>query len=609
MSPGTRAKRPPETPYPPIADYAFIGDCHSAALVSKQASIDWCCMPRFDSGSSFGRLLGWEQGGYCSIKPARAGYSISRRYVDQTMVLETTFRSGGGEVRLFDCFAMRRGGARHPYHQILRIVEGVRGRVDLRLDMCPRFDYGEVRPWIRQEGVNFYSAIGGNDALLIASDGELVPGGHHDLKGSWSVRSGDRVRLSIQFMRPELIDEHPSDPPTPEELDGRLEDTLKWWRRWTGRARLDGGDGPGAVRSALVLKALCNAPTGAIAAAPTTSLPECPGGARNWDYRYSWIRDSSFAVRSLAELGADAEADGFRRFVERSAAGNAEDLQIMYGVGGERRLIELTIDSLEGYRGASPVRVGNGAARQRQLDMYGELLDLAWQWHARGHSPDDDYWRFLVELVNATVEVWEQPDRGIWEIRGTPKHFVHSKVMCWVAVDRGLRLAKECGRRAPLQKWRQAHRRIREAVETKGYDKRRGIFVQAFGTRAVDAALLLLPQVEFVDYQDERMIRTADAVRDQLDDGGLLKRYRSRDGLQGEEGAFLACSFWLAECYARQGRVDEAREVFDRTVSTGNDLGLFAEEFDPRSKEMLGNFPLGLTHLSHIAAAVALRGA
>jgi len=525
------------------------------------------------------------------------------------MVLETTFRSGGGEVRLFDCFAMRRGGARHPYHQILRIVEGVRGRVDLRLDMCPRFDYGEVRPWIRQEGVNFYSAIGGNDALLIASDGELVPGGHHDLKGSWSVRSGDRVRLSIQFMRPELIDEHPSDPPTPEELDGRLEDTLKWWRRWTGRARLDGGDGPGAVRSALVLKALCNAPTGAIAAAPTTSLPECPGGARNWDYRYSWIRDSSFAVRSLAELGADAEADGFRRFVERSAAGNAEDLQIMYGVGGERRLIELTIDSLEGYRGASPVRVGNGAARQRQLDMYGELLDLAWQWHARGHSPDDDYWRFLVELVNATVEVWEQPDRGIWEIRGTPKHFVHSKVMCWVAVDRGLRLAKECGRRAPLQKWRQAHRRIREAVETKGYDKRRGIFVQAFGTRAVDAALLLLPQVEFVDYQDERMIRTADAVRDQLDDGGLLKRYRSRDGLQGEEGAFLACSFWLAECYARQGRVDEAREVFDRTVSTGNDLGLFAEEFDPRSKEMLGNFPLGLTHLSHIAAAVALRGA
>ena len=609
MSPGTRAKRPPETPYPPIADYAFIGDCHSAALVSKQASIDWCCMPRFDSGSSFGRLLGWEQGGYCSIKPARAGYSISRRYVDQTMVLETTFRSGGGEVRLFDCFAMRRGGARHPYHQILRIVEGVRGRVGLRLDMCPRFDYGEVRPWIRQEGVNFYSAIGGNDALLIASDGELVPGGHHDLKGSWSVRSGDRVRLSIQFMRPELIDEHPSDPPTPEELDGRLEDTLKWWRRWTGRARLDGGDGPGAVRSALVLKALCNAPTGAIAAAPTTSLPECPGGARNWDYRYSWIRDSSFAVRSLAELGADAEADGFRRFVERSAAGNAEDLQIMYGVGGERRLIELTIDSLEGYRGASPVRVGNGAARQRQLDMYGELLDLAWQWHARGHSPDDDYWRFLVELVNATVEVWEQPDRGIWEIRGTPKHFVHSKVMCWVAVDRGLRLAKECGRRAPLQKWRQAHRRIREAVETKGYDKRRGIFVQAFGTRAVDAALLLLPQVEFVDYQDERMIRTADAVRDQLDDGGLLKRYRSRDGLQGEEGAFLACSFWLAECYARQGRVDEAREVFDRTVSTGNDLGLFAEEFDPRSKEMLGNFPLGLTHLSHIAAAVALRGA
>jgi pentatricopeptide repeat protein len=607
----SRPKRPSAASerYPPIADYALIGDCHAAALVSKEASIDWCCLPRFDSGSCFGRLLDWDRGGYCQIVPEDADFSSSRRYVDDTLVLETTFRSGGGEARMFDCFTMRRGGARDPYRQILRVMEGVRGRMRLRLWLCPRFDYAEVRPWIRQEGVRHYSAIGGNDGLLIASEADLDFGDSHDVQATFDVEAGERVHLSIQFMRPEMIDDELPDPPQPEELDRRLEDTVKWWRRWSSKARLDGPHGPGAIRSAIVLKALTNAPTGAIAAAPTTSLPEAPGGSRNWDYRFTWVRDSSFAVRSLAEVGFDAEADGFRRFVERSSAGHADDLQILYGVGGERRLPELVLDDLEGYRGARPVRVGNAASGQVQLDVYGELLDMAWMWHRRGHSPDDDYWRFLVDLVNCAAARWMEPDRGIWETRGRPQHFVHSKAMCWVALDRGIRLARECARRAPLRRWTQTRNAIRRAVESDGYDVKRGVFVRAFRTKALDASLLLLPTVEFVPYQDERMIRTVDAIRTDLDEDGLLRRYGSADGLGGREGGFLACSFWLAECYARQGRPDEAREVFDRAVSTGNDLGLFSEEYDVQRREMLGNFPQALTHLSHIAAAVALTSA
>jgi pentatricopeptide repeat protein len=565
-------------------------------------------MPRFDAGSCFGRLLDWDRGGFCSITPVASDSTSTRRYIGDTLVLETTFRTGGGEARLLDCFTMRRGGSRNPYRQLLRVVEGMRGRLDLRLDVCPRFDYAEVRPWIRQLGVRLFSAIGGNDGLLVFSDADIAAGSDHDLEATFSVRPGERVRLSVRAMPPELIDDENPEPPEPEELDRRMHDTMKWWERWSGKGRLEGPFEEGAKRSAIVLKALTHAPTGAIVAAPTTSLPESPQGSRNWDYRFSWIRDSSFAVRSLAELGWDAEADGFRRFVERSSAGNAEDLQIMFGVGGERRLTELEVEGMEGYRGAKPVRTGNAAARQVQLDVYGELLDLAWRWHRRGHSPDDDYWRFLVELVDAAAERWTEPDRGIWEIRGTPRHFVHSKVMCWVALECGLQLAKESERRGSLGRWRKARNEVRHAVETKGYDQRRGVFVQAFDGPGLDAALLRLPAVGFIEWEDERMIRTADAIRERLDDGGLLKRYRGRDGLKGKEGAFLACSFWLAECYARQGRIEEAREVFDRTVSTGNDVGLFSEEFDVSSGEMLGNFPLGLTHLSHIAAAVALGG-
>jgi GH15 family glucan-1,4-alpha-glucosidase len=592
--------------YRPIGDYALIGDCHAGALVSRDGSIDRCCMPRFDSASVFGRLLDAQRGGSCSIRPQDGDVAVSRRYVGDSLVLETTFRRSSGEARLVDCFTTRAGGGRDPYRQLLRTVEGVRGWLPFELLVAARFDYGEVQPWLRRRGVGLYSAIGGNDGLVISCDADLERVDEHDLRAAFRVRAGQRVHLSITYVHPEEIDPALPGPPPPAELDRRLEDTIAWWQRWAERIQLDSQDAPAARRSAIVLKGLQNAPTGAIVAAPTTSLPETPDGSRNWDYRATWVRDSAFTVRSLAALGADAEADGFRRFVERSAAGSTETLQIAYGPGGERRLTEITLD-LEGYQGARPVRIGNAAAKQTQLDVYGELLDLSWRWHRRGSSPDDDYWRFLLELVDAAAERWQEPDRGIWELRGEPRQLVHAKVLCWVALDRGLKLADECLRRAPTRRWTKVRDEIREAVEHDGYDKGRGVFVQSFGSDALDAALLLLPSVDFVAYDDERMLRTAEAIRTDLDDGhGLILRYRGDESLAGQEGAFITCSFWLAECLAHQGRVQDARELFDRVSACGSDLGLLPEEYDSRTGELRGNYPQGLSHLSHIAAAVAL---
>jgi GH15 family glucan-1,4-alpha-glucosidase len=475
--------------------------------------------------------------------------------------------------------------------------------VELEIEIAPRFDYGAGAPWLRQEGVGLYSAIGGNDGLLISGDVGLSPSGKHTLRATVGVHPGERVRLSILSVPPEKLDYAPPEEPDADEVDRRLDVTIDRWRKWASGLRFDGPYKPGVLRSALVTKALMNDLTGAVAAAPTTSLPEVPGGDMNWDYRYSWIRDSYFSVRSLAEVGFESEADRFRRFIERSAAGSAESLQLMYGVGGERRLTEEELDYLEGYRGAKPVRVGNAAAGQLQLDMYGELLELSWRWHRRGNSPDDDYWRFLLELVDAVAERWSELDKGIWEMRGAPRHFVYSKVMCWAALDKGLRLAEECMRKAPERRWQKVRGEIREAVEVRGYDGERGVFTQCFDGAELDAALLLLPRVDFIDYHDARMVRTTDAIREDLDDDGLLKRYRNEDT---QEGAFLACCFWLAECLAHQGRIGEAVAVFDRALTTANDLGLYSEEFDTEAREPLGNFPQGLTHLSHISAAAVL---
>ena len=596
-----------EKSYPPIGDYAYIADCHSSALVSRSGSIDWCCMPRIDSGSCFGRILDWEKGGYCRISPARP-HEISRTYLENTLILETTFREENGEARLLDFFTMRKGGEHLPHQQILRIVEGIKGKIAFEIDIVPRFDYGSIRPWIRRQDDHSYIMIGGHDGLLVSYDSSLEMEDRHRLMGSFTVEPGERRHLSILYRKPEDLDEGLVSTPRIEELDDRLDETLQWWQSWVGKGKIETPYASYARRSAIVLKGLTNAPTGAIAAAATTSLPESAGGKRNWDYRFTWIRDSTFTVQSLGKLGYVREADGFRRFVERTAAGSAEEIQILFGVGGERRLKEIEIDELEGYGGARPVRVGNAAESQIQLDVYGELLELARRWHEWGNEPDDDYWEFLVELVNQAALRWKDPDQGIWEMRGKPRHFVHSKAMCWVALNCGIQLAETLDRDGPVNRWKKARKEVLDAIEERGYDRDRGIFIQAFDSPEMDASLLLLPMMGFVDYRDERMIRTTDAVQKELGEAGLLRRYAAMDdGMDGKEGVFLAASFWLAECLARQGRSEEAHKVFKRAISTGNDLHLFSEEYDPKAREMLGNFPQGLTHLSLISATVAFK--
>ena len=452
--------------YAPIGDYALIGDCHSAALVARDGSIDWCCLPRFDSGSAFGRLLGREAAGHCSIVPTGEGpWEYARSYLDDTLVLETTLHGPAGEARLLDCFVVRDDAVGTDARRIVRVLEGIRGSVEVEVRIAPRFDYGQVRPWIRRHGHRLHSTIGGNDALLVWCEHELTEDPAHELVGRFAVGPGDRARLALTYCAPQHVDAGPPEGPDLQTIDEQLEATLRWWREWASSLRLDTPDEAAARRSGIVLKALTYAPTGAVVAAPTTSLPEAMGGVRNWDYRYAWVRDSSFSSRALAELGAVDEADAFRAFIMRSAAGHAEDLQILYGVGGERRLRGDVVEGLEGYRRSTPVRVGNDAAGQLQLDAYGELVNLTWRWHRRGHSPNDDDWRFLVSLIDHAAERWSEPDCGIWEWAGDPEHFVHSKVLCWSALDRGIRLADECMRRAPVRRWKQARDEIRDTIE------------------------------------------------------------------------------------------------------------------------------------------------
>jgi GH15 family glucan-1,4-alpha-glucosidase len=532
-------------------------------------------------------------------------HTEDRAYAGDTLVLATTLASAKSAVRVLDFFAMREGGAADPRREVVRLIECVRGVAEVTVEVTPRFDYGQVTPWLRRVAANGFAAIGGDDCLLIWAGSEIEADDDR-LRVRERLHNGERLSLLMRFVRPHLLAGEPLAGPAPEEIDTRLEETLRWWEKWRERVRR-GGHGPewaGVARSALTLKALTYAPSGAMVAAATSSLPEVSGGERNWDYRYSWIRDSSLAAHALTELGCANEADRFRQFIVTSSAGRAEDLQILFGVGGERRISEGQLD-LSGYQDARPVRVGNEAVDQLQLDVFGEVLNLAWRWHRRGRSPDDEEWRFFADLVETAIERWPEPDRGIWEWRGGPRHFVHSKAACWAAVDRGLRLSEECMRRAPVRRWRKARDEIRETIEDRGYDSRRGVFVQCFDAKDLDAALLLLPLAGFVSYDDERMIRTTDAVREELAHGAFLRRYDD-DGLPGQEGGFLPCSFWLSECLAHQGRVQQARDVFDRAMSAANPVGLFSEEVDPTTGELLGNYPQALTHLSHIAAAIAI---
>jgi len=592
-------------PYPPISDYALIGDCHSAALISRAGSIDWCCLPRFDSDSCFGRLLDWQHGGHFSITP-KGKAQVHRQYLDDTLVLLTTYRSGRNIARVTDFFSMRMGGRTQPRRELVRIIEGVKGTMSFDVAVVPRLDFGEVKPWIFSGGRNVHFAVGSNTGIRIFGDVAMEIVDAHDLHAEVEVRARRKLHIGLQFVPPEDANATAQRRKPAKLLQAHLQETVRWWCKWSDKIVYDHRPGVNIVRSAITLKALTYAPTGAIVAAPTTSLPERKGGERNWDYRYCWIRDSIFTVWALNAVGAVSEAEGVRHFIQRASAGNADDLQVLYGVDGKRRLTEIELTYLDGWRGSRPVRTGNGAAHQYQADMYGLLVEFAWQWSQLGHRPTRAYWQFLTEVIEAAIARWKLPDRGIWEVRSRPLHFVHSKVMCWAAANRGVALAEKYGLPAPLKQWREARDAIRAAIDKRGVDHARGIYVRSFGSKDVDSALLLLPLTGFVAYDDERMVRTAEVISEDLMQDGLLLRYRRADGLAGSEGVFLACTFWLVSCLAHAGRKQEASRIFKRAVATGNDLGLFAEEYSRPGREMLGNFPQGLTHLSHIGAALAL---
>lgn len=573
-------------------------------------------MPRFDADSCFGRLLDWQRGGYWLIGPADGAMAAERRYLPGTMILETRFRSESAEVRLLDFFAMEPQGDRAGImagSMHVRIVEGLRGEMALRANISPRLDCGEIIPMMQRHEPGYFTAVGSNAGLYIWSDASLQIADRRDLHGEFQVSAGQRVRFTLGCQLPNLMKPR-ADAGLPDAIgiDECFERTANWWRGWSEKARSASDLDMQTERSMLVLKSLTYEPTGAIIAAPTTSLPEAIGSGRNWDYRFSWVRDSVFAVRALYDLGYQTEAERLLQFIQRSAAGSARQLQIMYAVDGKRRLTEIELDWLEGYRGSRPVRGGNMAAKQSQLDVYGEIMELARLWQATGHPIDADYWDFLIDVLDTVCERWSEMDYGIWEFRGGPRHYVHSKAMCWGALEHGIVLAQHAGHGdGHIEKWRRARDEIRDAIEQRGYDAERGVFVRDFDSRHLDSSLLLLPRIGFVAHDDPRMVRTADAIRASADDGGLdrhglLLRYSSPDGLSGQEGSFLPCTFWLVSCLALQGRQALAWDYYRRAVECANDLGLFSEEVDPASRELLGNFPQALTHVSQIMARLAL---
>jgi GH15 family glucan-1,4-alpha-glucosidase len=548
--------------------------------VHRGGSIDWCRLKRLDASSVFARLLDARRGGYFALAPAHGGAEPERGYLEGTLVLCTTWRTATGRARVLDFLAVDRTSPGRALRQVVRVVERLAGEVELEAQIVPRFDHGAASPWVHDAPGGAHYAQAGDDALLVACEAGAEPRGDHALASRFTVAAGERVRLELRDVPPFAIDS--ADPPRPspaQALDALLDGTIAWWRDWSRSATPPGTDRDGVLRSALVLRALTNPLTGAIAAAATTSLPESADG-RTWDYRYSWVRDSVFCARSLAALGFEDAADAFRRFIQRSSAGHADELLIAFGLGGERRMHEIELDSLRGWRGIGPVRVGNGAGTQRQHDVLGQLLDLAWHWHRRGNAPDDDLWRFATALVERAAGEWRLPDRGLWEWRGEPRHFTHSKVMCWVALDRGIRLAQDTGRDAPLERWRAVRAELREQIEKRAYDPLQGAFTQSLDGLALDAAVLRLSAVGFLDARDERIVRTVDAIAAALDEDGLVRRYEAEDGQPGREGRFLPCSFWLVECLAAQGRLEEARERFERALRARNDLGLFSEEYD-----------------------------
>lgn len=593
--------------YRPIADYALIGDCHGAALVGRDGAIDWACVERFDSGAMFCRLIDADGGGTFQIVPS-VPYRTSRRYLPDTNVLETTFETDDGVARLVDAFAMRRGGSERPHRQILRRVEGVRGRVALDVLIEPRFDYAALHPWMRhhpREGV--YTAVGGDNGLILTAERPLsLDREGARWQGRVEVGEGDRLRWTITACSPHGM---VLTPVSATAFEARLRATVRWWERWTAKGRATGADDPASLRSALVLKLLTCAPTGAIIAAPTTSLPGEIGGTRNYDYRYTWIRDATMTLAALMACGHEEVATGFKRFIEVATAGRPEELQIMYGCYGQRRLTESELPHLDGYQGSRPVRIGNGAASQTQLDVYGELLDAAKMWRRAGNAATEEGWRFLRALVDIACERWREPDHGLWEMRGPKQHFVYSKVMCWLAVARGIELATEDHLPCDVERWARARDEIQADILAKGLDPTRDCFVQAYGSTELDASLLRLPMLGFIDARDPRMLATTAAIMEDLSAGRLIRRYRmeARVDVDETEGAFLMTTFWLVDVLAMSGRLEEAEDLYAHVMSLANDVGLFAEQYDAVRGMQLGNFPQAFTHIAQIMAAQQLR--
>ena len=582
-----------------IEDYGLIGDLQTAALVSRHGCIDWLCFPRFDSGACFAALLGNEENGRWSLQPASGITSTERRYRGDTLVLETELACDEGVVRLID-FMPPRGEA----PDVVRIVEGVEGTVPMKMRLSIRFDYGSIVPWVRRrdEGVH---AVAGPDALFLATPVDLVGRNLHT-EADLDVAPGDRVPFVLTW--------YPSNRPSPERVDAEqaLVDTESFWREWVTDCVHVGRFREPLVRSLVTLKALTYAPTGGIVAAATTSLPEALGGVRNWDYRYCWLRDATLTLLALVRAGYEDEARAWRDWLLRAIAGRPGEVQIMYGIAGERRLTELELEWLDGYEGSRPVRIGNAASGQLQLDVYGEVADALYHARQAGIGASPDAWALNKKLLEWLEDGWRQPDEGIWEVRGPRRHFVHSKVMAWVAFDRAVRSVEEYEREGPVDRWRQLRDEIHDGVCREGFSEKLGAFTQSYGMDRLDASLLMIPLVGFLPADDERVVGTVAAIERELVEDGLVARYRADqentgvDGLPPGEATFLPCSFWLAQVYAMQGRLDEAETLFERLLGLRNDLGLLSEEYDVEAGRLVGNFPQAFTHLTLVDAALTL---
>ncbi|HEY3003244.1 MAG TPA: glycoside hydrolase family 15 protein [Kribbellaceae bacterium] len=576
-----------------IEDYALIGDAHTAALVSVDGSIDWLCFPRFDSPACFAALLGTDENGHWRIAPREAHARSDRRYRGDTLVLETEWTTPDGTVRVIDFMPPRDDAP-----DVVRIVEGVSGRMAMRSELRLRFDYGHLIPWVRRDDGQIV-AVAGPDAVSLRSDVNQYGKGFATY-ADFEITAGDRAWFVLTW--------HASHEPVPRPVDALAarRPTETFWTDWISRRADSGRSSEEVTRSLLTLKALTYSPSGGIVAAPTTSLPEQLGGARNWDYRYCWLRDATMTLAALLRSGYTEEAKAWRDWLLRAIAGSPKDVQIMYGVTGERRLTELTCDWLPGFAGSAPVRIGNAAAEQLQLDVYGEVMDVLALARETKVGASDDAWALQRGLMRHLTEIWTQPDEGIWEVRGGRRHFTYSKVMAWVAFDRAARAVERFGMRGPAAEWRATAAEIHRQVCEQAYDADRNTFTQAYGSKALDAAVLLIPQVGFLPPDDPRVVGTVEAVQRVLASDGFIRRYdtdHTDDGLPGDEGAFLICSFWLADSLALIGRHGESRTLYEKLVALRNDVGLLAEEYDPVSDRMLGNFPQAFSHLGLVNTA------